>query len=263
MADNTFKVLIVDDTKAMRTVLSALLSKNGYRVVGELEDGVHVAEMVGRLQPDLVCLDFNMPGCDGLTVLKQLQRDHPQVAVVMLTGETSPGLRAEAAEAGAAGFLLKPFSPQQILDELRNVSAALQLLQRPPSDAVPDLVVELPRVVIADDSVTLRRLLRVILEDAGLQVAGEACDGQQAIDLVRQLRPDLLCLDVEMPVMDGIAALSRIRVVAPQLPVMMITSRADRETVQGAAQQGAKGYIVKPYQPDKVAEAIRRLLRLQ
>jgi DNA-binding NarL/FixJ family response regulator len=263
MAEATPKVLIVDDAKAMRMVLASLLGKNGYRVVGELGDGLHVAEMVGRLQPDLVCLDFNMPGCDGLAVLQSLQADHPQVAVVMLTGDASPSLRAAAAEAGAAGFLQKPFSPQQILDELRNVVVALRLLQNSMVSGVPDLMVEQPTAVIADDSNTLRRLLRAILEDAGLRVVGEACDGQQAIDLVRQQRPDLLCLDVEMPVMDGITALSRLRVVAPQLPVMMITSRADRETVQGAAQHGAKGYIVKPYQPEKVAEAIRRLLRLK
>lgn len=263
MAESALKVLIVDDAKAMRSVLAALFKQNGYRVVGELEDGLRVADAVARLQPDLVCLDFNMPGSDGLSVLRQLQADFPRVAVVMLTGDTSPGLRADAAEAGAAGFLQKPFSPQQILDELRSVSAAIKLLNEPVQTGVPDLMVDQPRVVIADDSATLRRLLRVILEDAGLQVVGEACDGQQAVDLVRQQRPDLACLDVEMPVMDGITALSRIRIVAPQLPVMMITSRADRETVQGAARHGAKGYIVKPYQPEKVAEAIRRLLQMK
>jgi two-component system chemotaxis response regulator CheY len=262
MSPPSIKVLIVDDAKAMRTVLAALLAKNGYQVVGELEDGLRVAERVGQLQPDLVCLDFHMPGCDGLTVLKALQERYPEVAVVMLTGETSPTLRAAAAEAGAAGFLQKPFSPQQILSELRNVAAALQLLRNRAHDEVPDLVVGQPRVVIADDSTTLRRLLRVILEGSGLQVLAEACDGRQAVDLVRQHRPDLLCLDVEMPVLDGIAALSRIRAIAPELPVMMITSHADRDTVQRAAQQGARGYIVKPYQPDKVAEAIRRLLKL-
>lgn len=262
MSAAPLKVLIVDDAKAMRTVLAALLNNNGYKVVGELEDGLRVSEQVGHLRPDLVCLDFHMPGRDGLEVLKSLQGEYPEVAVVMITGDTSPGLRSAAADAGAAGFLKKPFSPQQILDELQNVSAALSLLAKHATDSVPDLVLDQPRAVIADDSATLRRLLKAILEDSGVHVVGEAPDGKQAVELVRQEQPDLVCLDVEMPVMDGIEALVRIHVINPDLPVMMITSRSDRQTVQEAAQNGARGYIVKPYRPDKVAEAIRRLLAL-
>jgi two-component system chemotaxis response regulator CheY len=136
------------------------------------------------------------------------------------------------------------------------------LLNNSPAGDVPDLVIEQARAVIADDSLTLRRLLRVILEDCGVAVVAEARDGRQAIDMVREHKPDLLCLDVEMPVMDGIAALAHIRAIAPELPVMMITGRADRETVQGAAKMGARGYIVKPYHRDKVNAAVRHLLKL-
>jgi CheY-like chemotaxis protein len=118
------------------------------------------------------------------------------------------------------------------------------------------------RVVIADDSVTLRRLLRAILENMGLAVVGEAGDGQQAIDIALREKPDLVCLDVEMPVLDGLSALARLRTLAPALPVIMITSLSDRETVQQAAKSGARGYIVKPYQPEKVELAIRKLLNL-
>lgn len=262
MSSEPLKVLIVDDAKTMRTVLAALLNKNGCQVVGELEDGLHVVEQVGQLQPDLVCLDFHMPGCDGMTVLKALQVEHPGVAVVMLTADTSPTMRAAAADAGAAGFLHKPFTPEQILDELRNVTSGIRLIDRHPADAVPDMAAGKPRVVIADDSAALRQLLRAILQDSGVQVVGQASDGRQAIDLVQKLRPDLLCLDVEMPVMDGLAALEEIHKIAPQLPVMMVTSHADRETVQQAAKHGARGYIIKPYQPRKVTEAIRHLLAL-
>jgi two-component system chemotaxis response regulator CheY len=262
MSSEAIRVLIVDDARSMRSVLAALLGRNGFQVVGELEDGLRVSEVVAELRPHLVCLDFNMPGCDGLSVLRALQAEHPNVAVVMLTGDTTPTLRADAAEAGAAGFLAKPFSPEQILAELRNVATALHLLNNSPAGDVPDLVIEQARAVIADDSLTLRRLLRVILEDCGVAVVAEARDGRQAIDMVREHKPDLLCLDVEMPVMDGIAALAHIRAIAPELPVMMITGRADRETVQGAAKMGARGYIVKPYHRDKVNAAVRHLLKL-
>lgn len=262
MSSEPLKVLIVDDAKTMRAVLATLLSKNGCQVVGEMEDGAKVVEQVGQLQPDLVCLDFHIPGSDGLSVLKALQAEYPKVSVVMLTADASPAIRAAAADAGAAGFLQKPFTPDQILEEIRNVSAGIRLVDRHAADDVPDLMVGKPRAVIADDSSALRQLLRAILQDSGVQVVGQARDGRQAIELVQKLKPDLLCLDVEMPGMDGLAALEEIHKFAPQLPVMMVTSHADRETVQQAAKHGAKGYIIKPYQPKKVSEAIRRLLAM-
>lgn len=260
------RVLIVDDAKSLRGLLRTLLNQNGYEVAGELDDGAHVLATVERDRLDLICLDLNMPKVDGMTVLKDLKARYPEVAVVMMTGDTSPAVYREATELGAAGFLRKPFSPGDILDALGHVATALRLLRHKieaGADEVPDFVAEPSgRVVIADDSVTQRRLLRVILENTGLEVVGEAGDGQQAIDIALREKPDLVCLDVEMPVLDGLLALAKLRTLAPALPVMMITSHSDRETVQQAAQSGARGYIVKPYQPEKVELAIRKLLNL-
>jgi len=260
------RVLIVDDARSLRGLLRTLLSQNGYEVVGDLNDGSHVLETVERDRPDLICLDLNMPKVDGMTVLRDLKVSYPEVAVVMMTGDTSPAVYREATELGAAGFLQKPFSPEQILDELGHAATALRLLRQGTgagADTVPDFVAEPSgRVVIADDSVAQRHLLRAILENMGLEVAGEAGDGQQAIDIALREKPDVVCLDVEMPILDGLSALAKLRTLAPALPVMMITSHSDRETVQQAARAGAKGYIVKPYQPGKVELAIRKLLNL-
>lgn len=257
------RVLIVDDAKSLRGLLRALLNQNGYEVVGDLDDGSHVLETVERDRPDLICLDLNMPKVDGMTVLRELKKHYPDVAVVMMTGETSPDVYREATEIGSAGFLQKPFSPEQILDELGHAAIALRLLRQEIGATVPDFVAEFSgRVVIADDSATQRRLLRAILESMSLEVVGEAGDGQQAIDIALHEKPDLVCLDVEMPKLNGLSALAKLRTLAPALPVLMITSRSDRETVQQAARSGARGYIVKPYQPEKVELAMRKLLNL-
>lgn len=259
------KVLIVDDAASMRQVLRTLLNHHGYHVVGELNDGTQVLHTVQTLRPDIVCLDLHMPGKDGLSVMKELHAIMPEQTVVMITGDENPETRHAASEAGTAGFLRKPFSQAQILDELQHVSMALKLLQArggsvpKPDETVPDYAPGRHTVVIADDSTTLRRLLRVILEDIGLEVVGEACDGEQAIALVKEKKPELLCLDVEMPVLDGLGALASIHQEFPAMPVMMITSRADRETVQKAAQGGATGYIIKPYKPEVVGKVIHRL----
>ncbi|HVS67810.1 MAG TPA: response regulator [Mycobacteriales bacterium] len=102
------------------------------------------------------------------------------------------------------------------------------------------------RVVVAEDEALIRLDLKEMLEEEGYVVVGEAGDGQQAIDLAKQTQPDLVILDVKMPVLDGISAAERI--VADQLaPVVMLTAFSQRELVERAAEAGAMAYVVKPF----------------
>ncbi|HWC35133.1 MAG TPA: response regulator [Mycobacteriales bacterium] len=102
------------------------------------------------------------------------------------------------------------------------------------------------RVVIAEDEALIRLDLKEMLEEEGYVVVGEAGDGQQAIDLATQTQPDVVILDVKMPVLDGISAAERI--VADQIaPVVMLTAFSQRELVERAAEAGAMAYVVKPF----------------
>lgn len=256
---NKSRVLVVDDGAALRNLLCGLLKNEGFNVVGDLAQGGGLLNLIERTKPHIVCLDYNLPDIDGMTLLKQTHQAYPTVAVVMITGSNDPELENQATEAGAAGFLLKPFTQQQIVQELQQVAHAQRLMEGLPQSQTPDSPVFEKRVVIADDSDALRRLLSMILTESGMKVVGEASNGQQAVDLTLQHEPDLVCLDVEMPVMSGLDALAYIRAHFPKMPVMMITSRTDKQTVQIAAKNGARGYILKPYQPGKVTEALKRL----
>jgi len=254
-------VIIVDDAAAVRGMLRALLADEGYRVVGDLASGGHLLDAVAQLQPDIVCLDYNLPDSNGIDLLKAIHAAHPAVAVVMITGSTDPDLESAAAEAGAAGFIRKPFSPDKILKELRQVVQAQHLLSAAQQADQP-LTVATPRAtaVIADDSATMRLLLRAILGRAGVAVVGEAWDGRQAANLVAEHRPDLVCLDIDMPVMNGLEALQAIRAAQPGVKVLMVTGSTNREAIMQAGKAGARGYILKPFHPDKVIEAIGKLL---
>jgi response regulator NasT len=102
------------------------------------------------------------------------------------------------------------------------------------------------RVLIAEDEALIRLDLKEMLEEEGYVVVGEAGDGQQAVDLAAQEQPDVVILDVKMPVLDGIAAAERI--VADQIaPVVMLTAFSQRELVERAAAAGAMAYVVKPF----------------
>lgn len=101
------------------------------------------------------------------------------------------------------------------------------------------------RVVLADDHQLLRQALRRALEDAGVFVVGEAADGEEATRLVDELRPDIVVMDVTMPVLDGVEATRRIHVAYPDLPIVMLTMHGEAELRAEAIRAGAAAFMTK------------------
>ena len=112
-----------------------------------------------------------------------------------------------------------------------------------------------PTVVIAEDEALIRLDLREMLQEEGYRVVGEAGDGETAVALAEQLRPDLVMLDVRMPVLDGITAAERI-VAARLSAVVMVTAYSQRDQVQRARDAGAMAYVVKPFTAADLIPAI-------
>ena len=111
------------------------------------------------------------------------------------------------------------------------------------------------RVVIAEDEALIRLDLESLLSDAGYEVVAAVGDGQAAIDAVESLKPDLVLMDVAMPVLDGVTAASRITE-QRLAPVVMVTAYSQVELVERAADAGAMGYLVKPVAPTSLLPAI-------
>jgi two-component system, response regulator PdtaR len=111
------------------------------------------------------------------------------------------------------------------------------------------------RVVIAEDEALIRLDLKEMLEEEGYSVVGEAGDGERAVELAEEHRPDLVILDVKMPVLDGISAAERI---AKQhiAPVLMLTAFSQRDLVERARDAGAMAYLVKPFSKSDLVPAI-------
>lgn len=114
------------------------------------------------------------------------------------------------------------------------------------------------RVLIVDDHSVVREGLRMFLQrDPDLAVVGEAADGAEAIELVRQLRPDVVLMDLLMPVIDGIAATEAIRSSLPETEVIALTSVLESAAVVGAVKAGANGYLLKDTQAPELRRAIK------
>jgi DNA-binding NarL/FixJ family response regulator len=117
------------------------------------------------------------------------------------------------------------------------------------------------RVVIAEDHAVVRQSLRVMLEiDAGVLVVGEAVDGQQAVDLTQQLKPDLVLMDVRMEGMDGVNATRRLREVCPDTPVLILTGFGEDEILVKAVEAGARGFLLKDATATELKDAIHRVV---
>lgn len=112
------------------------------------------------------------------------------------------------------------------------------------------------RLLIIDDNGVSRSLLRLLLQEEGYVTIEEAGNGEKGLEIARWLLPDIVFLDIEMPRMGGLEVLPKLRQILPATVVIMVTSNADRATVQAAADGGVNGYILKPFTQKTVLQAI-------
>ena len=116
------------------------------------------------------------------------------------------------------------------------------------------------RVLIVDDAAFMRMMIKDLLTKNGYDVVGEAENGQVAVEKYRDLKPDLVTMDITMPEMDGIAAVKEIKSQDPAARVIMCSAMGQQAMVIDAIQAGAKDFIVKPFQPERVLEAVSKAL---
>ena len=116
-------VLIVDDAAFMRMMIKDILSKNGYEVVGEAENGVMAVEKFKELSPDLVTMDITMPEMDGIAAVKEIKAIDSKAVIIMCSAMGQQSMVIDAIQAGARDFIVKPFQPDRVLEA---VSKALE-----------------------------------------------------------------------------------------------------------------------------------------
>lgn len=116
------------------------------------------------------------------------------------------------------------------------------------------------KVLIVDDAAFMRMMLRNILTNNGFEVVGEAENGAKAIQQYRELQPDLVTMDITMPDMDGITAVQQIKAIDPKAKIIMCSAMGQQAMVVDAVKSGAADFIVKPFQPERVLDAIQKAL---
>jgi two-component system chemotaxis response regulator CheY len=118
----------------------------------------------------------------------------------------------------------------------------------------------MPRVLVADDASFMRQMIREIVESEGFEVCGEASDGVEAVDEFKRLQPDVVTMDIVMPLKSGIDAVRGIMALDPGACVVMCSALGQETLVTEAIQAGAKDFIVKPFKPDAVIDTLKKAL---
>ncbi len=236
------RALIVDDSKPVRGILARVLSDLGYECDQAADGEEATRRLAGGPRPDVVTVNLNMPVMDGFALMAWI-RGKPEFArlpLVAVSSEQGTETVARALRAGAATFVPKPFTPPAIVEALAAAGLGPRAAQ---ARAEP------VRVLVVDDSATIRATVSAALAaDPELRVAGSAADGVEGLARVAELRPDVVLLDVEMPVMDGLTMLRELRRVQPRLPVVMFSTLTERgaKVALDALVAGANDYVPKP-----------------
>ena len=114
-------ILISDDAAFMRMMIKDILTKNGYNVVGEAENGVKAVEKYNELKPDLVLMDITMPEMDGIQALKKIKEADSSALVIMCSAMGQQAMVIESIQAGAKDFIVKPFQAERVLEAVKKV----------------------------------------------------------------------------------------------------------------------------------------------
>jgi two-component system chemotaxis response regulator CheY len=115
------------------------------------------------------------------------------------------------------------------------------------------------RVLIVDDSPMIHNIMKKFLIELGFEIAGDAKNGQEAVDLFKQENPDLIFMDVTMPVKDGLEASQEIKVISPNIPIIMLTAMGDDEILEMAKSIGIDVFLKKPFNKEKIQGALEEL----
>ena len=114
-------ILICDDAAFMRMMIKDILTKNGYNIAGEAENGAKAVEKYAELQPDLVLMDITMPEMDGIQALKKIKETDPNASVIMCSAMGQQAMVIESIQSGAKDFIVKPFQADRVLEAVQKV----------------------------------------------------------------------------------------------------------------------------------------------
>jgi two-component system chemotaxis response regulator CheY len=236
--------LLVDDIPLIGRIISSEIVKFDRSFMQAL-DGKEALNLLARYHDkiELIFLDWYMPGMNGLQFLEVIKSNskYQHIPVIMLTGENQKSKIIQAFKAGICDYIIKPFSIEDLHKKMINGLNHKQIINR---------------ILLVDDSLTVHKLLRNILENKGYLICGDAMNGKEAIDMYHRLLPDLIFMDITMPIMDGLTAAEAIKKMNSEAKIVMLSAEDHGDHREKAKQIGIDIFIKKPFDEKTIAQAI-------
>ena len=258
------RVLVVDDNAAAREVLGGLLASMSFevsdRATGEgAIEAVRDATVTGRPY-EIVFLDWQMPEMDGIETARRIKALElsPPPKLIMVTAFGREDLLLLAQQTGIEDVMIKPVAASTLFDSAMSVLGAQEVRKKPsratPSSALHRLAaIRGARVLLVEDNELNREVANELLLDAGLEVE-VACDGVEAVRMVRAANYAIVLMDMQMPLMDGLTATREIRQWPEYsgLPIVAMTANAMQADRQRCLDAGMNDHIAKPIDPEEL-----------
>jgi len=233
------KILVLDDEVKIRELVREALSVQGYDVT-TVPTPDQAMDIIYREPFDLILLDIRLPGESGISVLKKIRDYRNKTPVVIYSGFVTPDLETEARTFGANEVLRKDVGVMTLVEQIgKIIKAKNRIFQNTSMEAKKS-------ILIVDDEDEMRDLLKNFFKTKGYKTL-EAKRGEEAIKLVQSEGPAVVLLDINMPEMDGLTTLKKLRDIDAKLGVVMITGDQDDKKVKKAIELGAYGYVLKPF----------------
>jgi two-component system sensor histidine kinase/response regulator len=261
--------LLVDDNTNARTTMADMLESMHFRVIAAASgaEALHLAETEAY---DIAFVDWRMPEMDGMEAVRRLRAlprigDGPQPAYVLVTAYGREDVLRNAEAAGLDDILIKPVNASLLLDCAVRVMSGSAVLRQP--EALPSPGIVMPsllqgrRVLLVEDNELNQEVARDLLRAAGM-IVDMAGDGRQALARLEQTRYDLVLMDMQMPVMDGLEATRAIREQAAfaTLPIIAMTANAMAQDRAACLAAGMNDHLGKPINPDVLYDVLARWL---
>lgn len=230
------KILIVDDEQGICDSIKKPFSYIGFTVFTATTAGKALG-IFEKNKPKIIFLDIVMPDIDGLDLLKKFKQLDPGVIVIMVTAKGDEETQKKAMELGADEYMTKPFS----FDDLRVV--AIQKIEKLLGKSGH---MQKPHIFIVDDEEKARENLKNYISPRYDCDITEASDGESAIEKVKDVKPDIILLDIRMPGISGIEAISEIKRISPDSRIIVISAWKSPDVATKAMGLGAFDYLDKP-----------------
>jgi PAS domain S-box-containing protein len=264
-------VLVVDDNETNRLILSDMLAAWGMKITTAVHARPALDALASTSQAGspfrLVITDMQMPEIDGFGLCEAIRRsgEFGGVPILILSSSVQPGELARCSELQIAGYLMKPVQPSELLDAiLAAVSKTGGASQTPDSTTTAGATrtaQQNRKILLAEDNAVNRKLAVALLEKRGFSVVVTE-NGREAIEALERERVDLVLMDVQMPVMDGLEAMRAIRTKeqssGAHLPIIALTAHAMKGDRERCLAAGADDYVSKPIRLGELLAAMDR-----